>query len=85
MEWRGGEGRGDLEWERHVEGGVESVSIFILETYIIERRVSVSLQSQLSAVQSERDELAEANNNLMKTIADLEQEIQRWVGGYVIM
>ena len=58
---------------------MESVTIFILETYIIiiERRVSIFLQSQLSAVQSERDELAEANNNLRKTIADLEQEIQR--------
>ena len=43
--------------------------------------MSIFLQSQLSAVQSERDELAEANNNLRKTIADLEQEIQRWVGG----
>ena len=66
---------------------MESVTIFILETYIIiiERRVPIFLQSQLSAVQSERDELAEANNNLRKTIADLEQEIQRWVGGYGIM
>ena len=60
---------------------MESVTVFILETYIIERRVSIFLQSQLAAVQSERDELAEANNNLRKTIADLEQEIQRWVGG----
>ena len=60
-------------------------SVTILETYIIECRVSIFLQSQLSAVQSERDELAEANNNLRKTIADLEQEIQRWVGGYGIM
>ena len=53
--------------------------------YVVECRVSVSLQSQLSAVQSERDELAEVNNSLRKTIADLEQEIQRWVGGYDIM
>ena len=43
------------------------------------------LQSRLSAVQRERDELAEANNSLQKTVADLEQEIQRWVGGYCVM
>ena len=43
------------------------------------------LQSRLSAVQRERDELAEANNSLQKTVADLEQEIQRWVGGHCVM
>ena len=41
------------------------------------------LQSRLSAVQRERDELAEANNSLQKMVADLEQEIQRWVGHHV--
>ena len=48
---------------------------------VIECRVFIFLQSRLSAVQRERDELAEANNNLQRTVADLEQEIQRWVGG----
>ena len=50
-----------------------------------EYRVSMFLQSRLSAVQRERDELAEANNSLQKTVADLEQEIQRLVGGWGIM
>ena len=36
-------------------------------------------------MQRERDELAEANNSLQKTVADLEQEIQRSVGGYCVM